>query len=301
MSPSSGLPSDGAEITAPKDPAAYRPRPLLGVTFWAMLALMLLCVLAGVAIAEFGPRLFTPKPAARTSAEAAPSLEAVPAPAAPAAAVSPAPPATPEPPSPDVERLNARVASLESQQGHVSQAAAAALAASAVVEAAQGTGPFADELASLRAISPPSPELEALARLAQAGAPSRTALAASFPEYAARAARAARAPGDKAALGDRIVYELSRIVTLRRVGDVPGDSVDALLARAERQVEDGDLDRALHSLDRLPPAARDALAPWRSRAERRVEIDRSATALRARALQTLANEAQTSVGKGPGA
>ena len=38
------LPSD--EITAPKDPAEYRPRPLMGATYWAMMALMLLCVLA---------------------------------------------------------------------------------------------------------------------------------------------------------------------------------------------------------------------------------------------------------------
>jgi hypothetical protein len=286
-------PSDASEITAPKDPAAYRPRPLLGVTFWAMLALMLLCVLAGVAIAEFGPRLFNARPFARGAVEPATGVDA-PAAAAPAPAPAAAPALTvaPAAPSDDVVRLGARVAALESEQAHASQAAASALAASAVVEAAQGTGPFAEELASLRAVSPPAPELQALARLAQAGAPSRTALAATFPDYAARAASAARAPGDKAGLGDRIVYALSRVVTLRRVGDVPGDGVDALLARAERQVDDGDIDRALRTLDRLPPAARDAMAPWRGRAERRAEIDRSAQALRARALQTLASEAR---------
>ena len=69
---------------------------------------------------------------------------------------------------------------------------------------------------------------------------------------------------------------------------MPGDSVDALLARAERQVEDGDLDHALRTLDRLPAKARDAIGGGRSRAERRAEIDRSAAALRARALQALA-------------
>jgi hypothetical protein len=282
--------SDPSEITAPKDPAEYRPKPLMGATFWAMIALMLLCVIAGVAIAVVVPRVFAPKPAAsRSVAETSLAAEAPAAPAVPAAVAAPAAAAAP---SPDVARLSARVTALESQQGHASQAAAAALAASAVVEAAQGTGPFADELSSLRAISPPSPELQALARLAQAGAPSRTALAASFPDYAARAASAARAPGDKAGLGDRIVYELSRVVSLRRVGDVAGDGVDAVLARAERQVGDGDLDRALRTLDRLPPAARDAMAPWRGRAERRAEIDRNATALRSRALQTLASEAR---------
>jgi hypothetical protein len=281
-------PSDTSQDAAPQDPAAYRPRPLLGVTFWAMIAFAVLCVLAGAAIANLGPRLFA-RPAPKAPAEAAAAVEAsLPAPPVPALAAAP----IAAPAGPDVERLSARVTALESRQAHASQAAAAALAVSAVVEAAQGAGPFAEELASLRAVSPPSRELESLARLAQSGAPSRTALAASFPDYAARAASAAHAPGDKARLGDRIVYELSRIVTLRRVGDVPGDGVDAILARAERQVEDGDLDRGLRTLDRLPAGARDAMAPWRVRAERRAEIDRNAQALRARALQALALEAR---------
>ena len=81
-------------------------------------------------------------------------------------------------------------------------------------------------------------------------------------------------------------------MSLRRVGDLSGDGVDAVLARAGRQVDDGDLDRALRTLDRLPPGARDAMAPWRGRAERRAEIDRNAAALRSRALQTLASEAR---------
>lgn len=284
--------SDSSEITAPKDPAAYRPRALLGPTFWALLALCVLCVLAGVAIADYGPKLFTGKPAARSAAEPAPAAEAA-APTAAPAPPAPLPAAAAQGPSPDVARLSTRLATLENQQAHAAQAAAAALAAASVAEASQGTGPFADELASLRAMAPPSPELESLARLAQAGAPSRTALAAAFPEFAARASSAARAPGKDAGLGDRIVYALSKVVTLRRVGDVPGDSVDAMLARAERQVEDGDLDRALRTLDKLPPGSREAIAPWRARAERRAEIDRSAQALRARALQTLAAESRS--------
>jgi hypothetical protein len=285
------LPPDTSEISAPKDPAEYRPKPLLGATFWAMMVLMLLCVLAGVGIANFGPQLFAPKTApAKTTTVETPAAE----PAAATTPVAPAPAALAPAaaPSADMTRLSARVATLEAQQSHASQAAAAALAASAVVEASQGTGPFADELSSLRAISPPSPELQALARLAQTGAPSRTALAATYADSAARAASAARAPTGKARIGQRIVYELSRVVTLRRVGDPGGDSVDALLARAERQIDDGDLDRGLRTLDRLPPGARDAMAPWRAGAERRADIDRNAESLRARALQTLASQAR---------
>jgi hypothetical protein len=220
----------------------------------------------------------------------------------PAAVIAPAavaaPTALPDPTaSADVERLGARLTALEAHETRTSQAAAAALAAAAAVEASQGSGPFAAQMAGLVAISPPSPELIALARLAEAGAPSRAALAASFPDYAARAASAARAPGDGAGLGARIGYELSRIVTLRRVGDVQGDSVDAVLAGAERQVEDGDLDHALRTLDRLPPKAHEAIADWRGRAERRADIDRNAAALRARALQALAASAQPAQAK----
>jgi hypothetical protein len=285
--------TEPSDITAPKDPAEYRPRPLLGVTFWAMVAFAVVCVLAGVAIAHFGPGLFAPKPANHAAETAPPAEPALAAAAAPA--VAPAPATLSEGAAPDIARLNARMAILETRQAHAAQAAAAVLAAGAVAEASQGSGPFADELATLRASSPPSPELDTLARLAGTGALSRAALAASFPDYAARAASAARAPnpgkgGERAGIGDRIVYALTKIVSLRRVGDVPGDGPDALLARAERLVADGDLDRAFKQLDRLSPAARDALGPWRARAERRAEIDRAAQALRARALAELAAE-----------
>jgi len=285
--------SDASDISAPKDPAAYRPRPLLGATFWAMIALCVLCVLAGVAVAGFLPRWWAargahPAPAVAAPAEPASTASATPLATAPA-------PAAPQPAAaPELQRLSARVGVLESRQSHLAQAAAGALAAATVAEASQGSGPFAEEVASLAAAAPPSPELMALSRLAQSGAPSRTALAASFPDYAARAASAGHAPGGKAGWMDRIGYMLSKVVSLRRVGDVPGDSADALLARAERAVGDGDLDRAFRALDRLPPAARREMAPWRERAERRAEIDRDAQALRAHALQELAAETRAS-------
>jgi hypothetical protein len=291
--------SDASDLSAPKDPAAYRAKPLLGATFWAMIAFGVLCVLAGVGVATYLPRLWAPKPPATAAEPAvAPSEPAgAPSPAA-ASATSPAPPAAS---GPDVARLSARVGILEARQSHLAQAAAAALAAATVAEASQGSGPFGEEVASLSAAAPASPELMALARLAQTGAPSRTALAASFPEFAARAASAGHAPGDKASLADRVVYVLSKVVSLRRVGEVSGNSADALLARAERAVGDGDLDHAFRLLDRLPQAAKSELAPWRERAERRAEIDRDAQALRARALQELAAETKGSAATGPGA
>lgn len=276
----------------PKDPATYRrgTRPALGL--WSLLALCGLCLLVGAGAALVAPRLLADRaspaapPAAQVADQGAASPAVMPVPA-PASALPTA--AADDPDAAEIARLNARIAALESQGARTSEAAAAAFAASVLVETAQGSRPFGGELAALRQAAPDLPELAALARVAETGAPSRAALAAAFPEYAARAATAARRPADGARLGDRVVYVMSRVVSVRRVGDVSGAGPDAALARAERALAEGDTPRALKALDALPPAARDALAPWRAQAERRAEIDRQVAALRTRAAADLAD------------
>jgi hypothetical protein len=44
------------------DPAAERPRPLLGLGFWAVMVFAMLCVLAGVGVVLLGPKLWPPAP-----------------------------------------------------------------------------------------------------------------------------------------------------------------------------------------------------------------------------------------------
>lgn len=41
----------------PADDDGYRAKPLMGPTFWIMIALCALCVAAGVAVALLAPRL----------------------------------------------------------------------------------------------------------------------------------------------------------------------------------------------------------------------------------------------------
>lgn len=271
------------EPDLPKDPAEYRPRPLMGVTFWALIAFGMLCVLAGAGVATLVPRLLPAQP----TTPVAPPPAAAGASSAPLATLPPDAHAGLSAPD-QVARLNARIANLESQGARSSEAAAAALAAVELVDASQGSRPFAPELAALRAATPNLPELAALVPLAQTGAPSRAALAASFPDYAAYAARRARKPRDGAPFGDRIAYAVAKVVVVRRIDDVTGAGPDALLARAELALDEGDVVAALKLLDRLPPKSRAALGAWRAGAERRAEIDREVAALRARALRDLA-------------
>jgi hypothetical protein len=267
------------EPDLPKDPAEYRPKPLMGLGFWALIAFGVLCVLAGAGVAVFGPKLLPMKPAPPPAA-----VETH-------AALAPAPASLPivvaNPTADEVARLNARIATLENQGARTTEAAAAALAAAQLVDASQGSKPFGRELATLRATAPELPELARLARLAETGAPSRTALAASFPPYAAKAARRAHKPTADADLGQRIAYVAAKVVTVRRVDETSGSTPDAILARAELALQEGQVVPALKALDGLPPKAREALAPWRLEAERRAEIDREVASLRTRAVRAL--------------
>ncbi|MFN3512590.1 MAG: COG4223 family protein [Phenylobacterium sp.] len=275
---------DTAEPTAPRDPAAYAPRGRKRGRIWALAAFGVVCVAAGYGAGRLGEGLLPAPPPARSPVggfEAAPPVSAAP----PVPLAAPLPPVPAEPPE-GAAGLSERVQALEARQAEVAGAAAAALAASALLEAAQTSRPFAAELASVEALAPGDPEIAALKPHAERGVPSRAALAASFPGYAARAA-AARAGDEPAGLLARLGRALGRIVSLRRVGEVAGDGPDALLARAELSLADGDLAEALANLDRLPPERRAALAPWRERAEARLAVDAGAARMRARALADL--------------
>jgi len=285
------------QLSAPRDPGSYGRRRSLGVG--ALILFGLACVAGGYGLARFGPELYPQKPRAGARETAPPLALAQSSTAPPAPVLAESPIITPPAPGQEADAagqgdaaLSDRLGALETDHARLASASASALAASALMQAAQGSRPFAPEVKALAAITP-ALDLRALEADAERGAPSRAALAASFPDYASRAASAARAPGDGAGVLARIGYALTRVVALRRVGDVPGSGADAVLARAERQIEDGDIVSALATLDALPADAKDALGPWRDQAERRAKIDREIARIRAQALQELSSMARS--------
>jgi hypothetical protein len=202
-----------AELSAPRDPAAYRPGR--AAWLWPAVGFGLSGLVLGVFLALFVSGL-NKAPAPDTPPPAPPAAEPLETAAPPP--VAPAPTAV----GAVSGDLEGRIAALEQDRRRTAQAAAAALSAAALIEASQGSAPFAEELAALSAAAPDTPELRGLRGLAEAGAPSRAALAGSFPEAAARAAAAAHDPGDSAAWGERIGHVLSRVISIRRVGEVSG-------------------------------------------------------------------------------
>jgi len=294
MSSAAPEPDDLTGPGLPRDPHDYAVRRRgLGLTFWALMALCLICILAGVAIGSYGPRLFPPRAAPPASAAApqnqaqnaaASDLAAVPVAALPAQPVSgdgaAQPPAA-------LAGLAARLDRLQAQNDRLRQASAEALAAADLSQAAQSSRPFIGEVEALRRLLPDSAELNALAAYAAAGAPSRAALAMQLDDLGDRVAVAARTPPKDSSVFANVAHMLAAVFTIRRVDRTTGSDPDAMLARAQAMADDGDIEGALRQIDALSPQGRDAAAVWRAEAERRIAVDRLTAAIRANAARDL--------------
>jgi len=298
---------DPADIQGPglpRDPADYSlGRRGLGAAFWAMIAIGFILALAGFAVARYGARVF-PAQTARPSVVATTQTSGPPpgsqvGQAAPPAAESAAPVSLPATPAAELAALGARLDRLQSDQRRAARASGEALAAAALSEAAQTSRRFDDQLGGLDQLLPDTTDLRALRALAQTGAPTRQVLAAQFEGAADRAAVAAHAPAAGAGPLGRLLHALASVFSLRRVDRLTGDGPDAVLARAQRSVDAGDLETALRQLDRLPQPAADALADWRGQAGRRIEIDRRVADIRAAAVRDLAASGAVATGATP--
>ncbi len=119
----SALP-EPADLAPSRDPAVYGRARILSPTFWAMMGLCVLCILAGMAIVSFAPRLWPARttPAAAPPPIAEPAESAAAAPEAPPSAVTSAAPA-------QVADLDSRVRRLEGDQQRTVAAAAETIAA----------------------------------------------------------------------------------------------------------------------------------------------------------------------------
>jgi uroporphyrinogen-III synthase len=126
--------------------------------------------------------------------------------------------------------------------------------------------------------------LAALQPYAQSGVASRAALEAEFPAVA-KAALAEDLADDS--YGERLMGKLRGLVSLRRVGDVPGDTTEARLARAEQALHAGDVAKAAELVKSLPAQTNKATAAWLARAEAHLAARRSLDQLAAYAVNLL--------------
>jgi len=181
------------------------------------------------------------------------------------------------------EALASKIAGLEDTQAQLSQQIdaparqidlARAIAAAGLKSAIDRGGSFMSELEAFASVAPDDPAVAELRDLAARGVPSRSGLVAGFSDAAGKAIAAAAPTDPEAGLVDRLMSSALSVVKVRKVGDVEGDSAEAIVARAEARLANGDLDAAVAEWSALPEASRAATAEYgdalaaRARAEK---------------------------------
>lgn len=171
------------------------------------------------------------------------------------------------------QALAERVAALEeevadrSAEQRINQAFAAARLKSAIDRG----GSFEPALQAFAAVAPEDPAVAALSDFAQTGVPTREQLAERFPDVARDMLSAVHAGSASDGVIDRLMASARSVVTVRPTGTVEGDSVEAVIARMEAAIGEGDLAAAVAEWESLPGAARaaseDYAADLRARAQ----------------------------------
>src|SRR5690348_14372840 len=123
--------SDPGEITPPADPAPAESASLFTPVFWTAISVGIVCMIAGVLLTLFVPRLWRKPPAPTPPIAAAPTVPApsLPQPAGPDASESPA---EASPPPAGLGVLDNRLRAVEQAQARIAQAGVEAIAVSAL-------------------------------------------------------------------------------------------------------------------------------------------------------------------------
>ena len=169
-----------------------------------------------------------------------------------------------------------------------SAARALVLAVGQLREALRTSGPYANEVAAVKALVGDDPEalgaVAVLEKTADAGIPTLAALRAEFDAVARRVVMESIDLGGDGWL-NRAGKWLFSIVSVRRTGDgVLGVEPDAVVARAEALLASGELMAAVDALAALDGAAAAAADSWRARAGSRLAAERAIAKLHIHAI-----------------
>ena len=151
--------------------------------------------------------------------------------------------------------------------------------------------PYTAALAAVTALAGDDVALQQAARtlapMAGRGIASLGALSDQFPGLTRAVLGAGGEDSDD--FWRRTLHRFTSLVTVRRVGEVEGMEVDAILARAERRLAAGDLAAAANLIDGLDGPAATAARDWLGRAQARLAAMAALADLQSRAIAALAH------------
>ncbi|MGO7040689.1 hypothetical protein ACCS60_20285 [Rhizobium acaciae] len=152
-------------------------------------------------------------------------------------------------------------------------AVARAIAAAALKAAIDRGGPFLAELDTFAGVAPDDPAVADLKAFAETGIPSRAELVGEVPDVATAIVEAVNQPDPNQSWSDRLMSSAKSLVSVRPVGNIEGESVEAIAARMEEKVKSGDLPGASAEWNNLPASGKQASAAFKQSLEARIRVE----------------------------
>ncbi|WEX77230.1 hypothetical protein PYH37_005619 [Sinorhizobium numidicum] len=150
---------------------------------------------------------------------------------------------------------------------------AKAVAVTALKTAIDRGGPFLAELDALRSIASEEATVKELAQDAATGVATRTELRGAFPQTADAMLDALNQPDPNEGIFGRLLSSAMSGIRVRPVGSVEGDTPEAVIARIEDKLNNGDLKGASLEWANLPEIAKSAGQDFKEKLDRRLRVE----------------------------
>jgi len=144
--------------------------------------------------------------------------------------------------------------------------------------------PFENGLAQVEAVANEgvNSELAVLKPLGSTGVATITELRQDFTKIATDISQTARLPSEETWYGQTL-HRIASAVKFRRVDDLESTDVDAIVARAEQNLAQNNLGKAVAEVKKLDGAAADVAKVWLAKAEARLTVEQALAGLLASA------------------
>ncbi len=136
--------------------------------------------------------------------------------------------------------------------------------------------------------------MQNLAPYAKSGVLSKETLQKEFRGIAADIVMA-KLRGEDATVRDRVLERLGKYAKVRKVDDIEGNSTDAVVARAEIMLDQGDIRGAIKELQTLDGASAETAEPWMNQAAGNVMADDATAMMMQKLMQQLSGMSGGSV------
>jgi hypothetical protein len=150
---------------------------------------------------------------------------------------------------------------------------ARAVAASALKTAIDRGGPYLAELEAFASISSDDPSVAGLREHAAIGVPSRSDLVRDFQNVADSILDAVHQPDGDQGIFNRLMSSAASAIRVRPVGTVEGDSPEAIVARIETKLQNGDFKGAQIEWQTLPDVGQAAAVDYKRTLDQRVTVE----------------------------